>query len=261
MSTVVKRTPWQIQRAVVFALFIRELKTRFGGQWIGAIWALFEPISQVCMMLFIRGFIKRGGEADFFLFMLTGVMPFTLFKDMSFRLMDAVNANQGLFAYRPVKPMDAIISRTLLEILTFIIVYIVILSIMGWAGLDITPVRPLELLTTTLILVLSGMGLGLYFLVLTDDRPKVKTFIRLAFAPLYILSGVLIPIESFPAQWQEYLYWNPLAHFIALSRAYYIPGTVLPGNVSFTYTVQFAVIMMALGLSMYRVNRNKLTDR
>ena len=30
-----KRSPWEIQRAVIFALFIRELQTRMGGRWLG----------------------------------------------------------------------------------------------------------------------------------------------------------------------------------------------------------------------------------
>ena len=39
--TMLKRTPLQIEKAVLFALIMRELKTRFGGRLIGLFWVLF----------------------------------------------------------------------------------------------------------------------------------------------------------------------------------------------------------------------------
>ena len=58
-----KRTPWQIQRAVIFALLMRELKTRFGTHWTGVVWLLGTPIAQVGVLVGFNAFL-RGNRDD-----------------------------------------------------------------------------------------------------------------------------------------------------------------------------------------------------
>ena len=120
------RTPWEIQRSVIYALLIRELKTRMGGKWLGAFWAFGQPLAHVMFMDFmletVRGRVMAN--VDFSVFLVTGVIPFALFKNLSLRLMGAVEANRGLFAYRQVKPMDAFLSRALLEIVISATVFV-----------------------------------------------------------------------------------------------------------------------------------------
>ena len=63
----------------------------------------------------------RGAAAmpglEFPVFLVTGMIPFLLFQNLSNRLMDAVEANRGLFAYRQVKPLDTLVSRAMVEAL------------------------------------------------------------------------------------------------------------------------------------------------
>ncbi|MBN4841725.1 kpsM protein, partial [Citrobacter braakii] len=85
-----KRSPWEVQRSVVFALFIRELKTRFGGRWIGAFWVLLEPLAHVLMLLMIFGFVQHRVLAgvEYSVFLLVGLVPFFMFKNLVVRLME-----------------------------------------------------------------------------------------------------------------------------------------------------------------------------
>jgi len=52
-GNVSMRTPWQIQKSVVFALFLRELKTRFGAYKFGYVWLLLEPMAHVIVLSLI----------------------------------------------------------------------------------------------------------------------------------------------------------------------------------------------------------------
>jgi hypothetical protein len=52
---------------------------------------------------------------DFPVFIVTGIVPFLMFKNIALRVMDGVEANRALFAYRQIKPMDTFIARTLLD--------------------------------------------------------------------------------------------------------------------------------------------------
>src|SRR3546814_16418763 len=85
-----KRSSFGMVRAVVFALVLREMQTRFGARRMGAFWMLFEPIAHVILMLFIFGFI-RGREVpgmEFPVFFATGIIPFLMLRNLTLRIMD-----------------------------------------------------------------------------------------------------------------------------------------------------------------------------
>jgi len=71
------------------------LKTRLGGKWLGAFWAFGEPLAHVLFVTFMLGTVRGRvmANVDFSVFLVTGVIPFALFKNLSLRLMDAIDAN------------------------------------------------------------------------------------------------------------------------------------------------------------------------
>ena len=76
------RTPLLIQRDVILALLIRELKTRFGTLKLGYLWAVLEPAMHVLVFAVIFHF--RGTEiysgVPTFLFLLAGIAPWLFFS-------------------------------------------------------------------------------------------------------------------------------------------------------------------------------------
>jgi capsular polysaccharide transport system permease protein len=79
------RTPWQIQRAVVFALFLREMKTRFGAKKYGYFWAIAEPAAIIVVFWAMFGLHLRRGMAgvDYPMFLMTGMLPFNCLEARS----------------------------------------------------------------------------------------------------------------------------------------------------------------------------------
>jgi capsular polysaccharide transport system permease protein len=126
-----KRSAWEVQRAVLFALVLREMKARVGGQWIGAVWTLIEPLTHVMILVTILGFISGRVLADieYPVFLVTGLLPFFLFQHLAMRLMDGIESNRGLFSYRQVKPLDTLLSRACVEALMNLLVYAFTLGI------------------------------------------------------------------------------------------------------------------------------------
>jgi capsular polysaccharide transport system permease protein len=54
-----KRDAWEIQRAVLFALVLREVRTRVGRHWTGIVWTLFEPLAHVLVILTVFGYLRN----------------------------------------------------------------------------------------------------------------------------------------------------------------------------------------------------------
>lgn len=255
-----RRSGWQVQRAVVFALFIRELKTRFGGRWLGAFWVLLEPLAHVALLMFMLGYLRHRVLAgvDYSVFLLVGLVPFFMFKNLAVRLMEAIDANRGLFGYRYVKPLDPLLARALLEVSLYSAVYLIVLGSLGWLGLHFFPARPLELMGTSAMLIALGGSLGLCFAVATDDVPQLRSLIRIAFMPLYLISGVIFPVASLPPEVLPWLLWNPVLHALELSRGYFFPQYHVLPQISAEYVFGVTLVAAALGMSLYRVRRQRL---
>ncbi len=254
-----KRNAYQVQRAVLVALVIRELRARVQGRWLGMLWMLFEPLAHVLAVLALFNFRRNAVtlNIEFPVFLVTGMLPFFVFRNLARQVPTAISANRQLFAYRQVLPIDALAARAIVEIGLYGAVYVCALAILGWLGYHCVPRAPLELVGTIALFVLLGLGLGLILAVASHRRPRVTTFINLVFFPLYFLSGVIFPLHSLSPDVRDMLLWNPVLHLVELARYNFIPNyTILPGA-SAAYPAIFALGTLAFGMSAYRVYRHQ----
>src|SRR5690554_1448043 len=113
-----KRSPAVIMKCVIFALILRELKTRFGARRMGAFWMVFEPMAHVLLMVSLFALVRdiHAPTMDYPVFLLSGIVPFFLMRNIVLKLMDAVSANQSLFAYPNIKPFDTFVARAAVEL-------------------------------------------------------------------------------------------------------------------------------------------------
>jgi len=259
-----KRTSWQIQRAVIFALVVRELQTRFGGRLIGLFWVIVEPMLHISIILLIRVVLRErfsGVMLDSAVYLTVAMIPFFIFRNVWFRVMEGANANAGLFGYRQVKPFDAFVARVIIELVLYAMVFVVMMAGFGWYGYEYLPARPLEFMAVVLIFAAFGFGLGLISAVAGHQLPALRTFIRLTSMPLYLLSGVVLPISNLPPSVQAYLIWNPLLHLVELTRWAYFPSFHPLWEINFEYPLAWTFVVVGIGFSLYRLRRLELQTR
>lgn len=256
-STPRKREPLQIQRAVLFALVVRELRSRVEGRWLGLLWMVFEPLAHVLVILALLGARSNHflANVDYPVFLITGLLPFFIFRNLARKLPSAIGTNRSLFAYRQVMPIDALTARAIVEIGLYTAVYLVALALLGWMGYHALPTAPMELLAVSAVLIVLGIGLGLLFSVIAYQRPKVNAVIGLVFYPLYFVSGVMFPLHNLAPGIRSWLLLNPVLHLIELSRLYFIPNYTTVTGVSLAYPAGWALVVAALALSLYRIYR------
>lgn len=48
-----RKRGWEVMRRLIFALFLREIRTRFGKYQLGYAWALLEPVSSIAVLLLV----------------------------------------------------------------------------------------------------------------------------------------------------------------------------------------------------------------
>jgi len=247
-----KRHPLTINQAVLFALVLREIRTRLYARRFGAMWLLLEPIAHILGLL-ARGRAVLGFDAPMFYFV--GIAPFLMMRNICLRMMEAVSANQALFAYRQIKPLDTMAARLVVEVAIAVCVYVLMLLGMGlFLGYDIRIYHPLEWVGILLVGIMLSFGIGIVLCIVAEAIPELKGFFRIFFLPLYFISGVIFPIWMLPKHLLQWILWNPFLHIVdALRWAVFAHYPETPGiRVSYAAEVTMCCLFIAMGLYMAR---------
>jgi capsular polysaccharide transport system permease protein len=220
MNSLVKRNSWQIMCDTVHALLMREIKTRFGANRLGYFWAIAEPVAQAAVIGAIFTILGRSSVSGIpvALFMFSGILPFKMFAKLLPQLSAAVSANKALLTYRQVSAIDPIIARIIIEVATFIVVYLVIFSAMAWLGFDVVPDNVLALLTASTLLIILAIGIGLMLCVAMSYWQDTSKILGMVMQPMFFISGIFFAATMIPQQYWHLFSWNPIFHAIELSR-------------------------------------------
>ncbi|TEA78022.1 ABC transporter permease [Allopusillimonas ginsengisoli] len=256
-----KRSSGAIMMCVIFALILRELQTRFGARRMGAFWMVFEPMAHVLMMVSLVSLVRdiHAPAMDYPVFLLSGVVPFFLMRNIVLKLMEAVSANQALFAYPNIKPFDTFVARAVVELALFSCVYLITLAAMGiWLDYEIAVHRPLRWMASLAVGVALSFALGMICCMAVHVMPNLKTFIKLSFMLLYLISGVVFPVWAVPAHFLPWLTWNPFVHVIDSLRASVFQHYPEVTGIGLGYAAAVSLLALWTALMLYRIQRRGL---
>lgn len=248
-----KRSGFQVQSATVVALLIRELKTRFGPYRLGYAWAVLEPAFHIGLMLVLFGVVMGRAMPDisYPVFLVNGVVPWLMFNSIATQSLNAIEANSGLFNYRPVKPIDTLVARGVLEGMTYLQVYIVLCLLNFLLGESGFPDDIAGLIVVLLLLWMLAMGFGLLLMVVGDVSKEAGRVIAMALKPLYFLSGIMFSLHTVPPEFHKYVLWNPVIHAVELIRHAFLLHYQI-SHVSLAYLAITTLLIVWLGLALYK---------
>ncbi len=247
------------QRIVIFALFLSEIKTRFGKYRLGYIWAVFEPLAHIAFILMIFGIRSERmiPGIDFPVFLIVGIVPFFMFKNILIRLMNAIDENRKVFKYKQVTPMDVFMARLTLEGFIYFFVYILLIAAANMAGYNTKINDPLGLCAILAILYVFSFSLGVIVCIIGTLYKEAKNFFRILIFPLFFFSAVFYPISIVSPTYRQWLAWNPIVHFMELLRTSFFDSfNTKTGDI--VYIISWTVLTLILGLSIYRLKRTKV---
>ena len=244
---------------VVVALMLREMKTRFGRDAGGYLWALIEPVMFIAALLLFKTAILglAINDADTVANLAAGVLTFFLFRDIIQRAMTAVSGNRGLLMHPIVTPLDILLARSLLEAATSLVVTCIIVGgiFVFWGeGL---PAAPLALLGVLAVAASAGLSLGLVFGAAAAVWPVVERIVAPLLRISFFISGVFFIPASLPPELREWLLWNPVLHITEAARAAWLSSPIETYG-TLLYPVALAWILLPFGLASERLARSRV---
>ncbi len=246
-----------IMGRVVYALIMREARTRYGNSNIGYTWAILDPL--VTLAVFVGIFAAMGRASPIpgplSVFFVTGIVPLFFWRGAVGQAGNAVSASLGLLSYPQVMPADVVIARLLLEGATTVVVFF--LFLVGLSLLvDVSPSwffgDPPQLLLATLAIFYFTIGTAFLSSSLARILPIWTNIWGYLSRPVWLLSGIFFTLEQLPTGLREYMAYNPVAHIVEWFRSAAIP-TFESNAYSIVYPMAFATGCLIIGLVIDRI--------
>jgi len=219
-------------------------------------WAILEPLALILVLSFVRMMFGRSNIAglSFPVFFASGILGYLLFQHILMVSLSAVESNLGLFNYQRVKPVDPVVSRSLVELLITLGTAIFIFPGLYLIGFTFVWNDTLLVLATLVLLYVLALGVGLALSILGPLWQESKKIVPVVIRPLFFISGIFFPANSLPDGVRELALINPLLHVSELLRSSMFKGSESAEG-SLAYLTAWALGCLFLGLCIYRVFR------
>ncbi len=227
-------------RELVLMLVQRDLKVRYKRSVLGMAWTLLNPLLQMAVYTLVFSTIMKVGVPRFPLFLLAGLLPWTLISVGAIGSSVSLINNQGLIRKvavpQAVYPL-AVVGSKLVDLVLSFVPLAVIAALLGQPPGPTWLFMPVALLLVTVF----SAGLALLFSSLTVFFRDVRHLIDILFQVWFYLTPVLYPhefLEKLPYPWvKNVLLLNPAAYVV---RCFQLP--IHEGRVPDATTVGLAAL-------------------
>ena len=242
------------QLNVINALVYRDYRIRFNASKFSFVGTLVTPVGLIVIFLLIYTFVRTRSNPymDTSLFLTIGIIQYGLFFDLSFKSSNLMQTYASFFIHKVIRPLDILISKTLVTLALQTIVLILILqSIFFIKGEIIMQDLPL-LAISYLSLTLFSFGLGMILMILGYKNKFLSLKIIPIFnRPIFILSGTIFSIFNVPAKFQKFFTWNPVLQANEISRHALTDNYPLVDGVSLIYLISVSFIVFLVRIICY----------
>ncbi|MGR5254327.1 ABC transporter permease [Vibrio astriarenae] len=219
MAKVKKRSTLKVWGDVIFAIFLREVKSKNSDK-LGITWLVVSPVIFIFLLSYIRGRLD-GGEVHgipTFNFMAIGMILVQIFLSVVAATASAIKKNKPLYAFRQVQPISSVIAVSGLMLLVKIFVFLLIILICLYMRYDMQVADPLGVIFNVFRVWLLASSIGLMFSLAACYVPEVDKIRSLLMRPIFFISGIFFSLQDMPEEVWPYLTWNPILHAVELTR-------------------------------------------
>jgi capsular polysaccharide transport system permease protein len=222
-------TNLKVMSRVIYALVLRESRTRYGRSDLGYFWGLFDPMMQLIVMGIIFSALNRKVpfNASMPVFLVTGILPYYFWRGCVSRGASAAASNIPLLTYPQVKVMDVIIARVLLDAATNVV--IALIFVVGIHYVTSEPFSswvhdPLQMILSYVTLFYFALCSAVFSANFARVFPIWPQIFNYLSRPLWFASGIFFTLRELPKTFAKYAIFNPIAHMLEWIRAATIPG-------------------------------------
>lgn len=243
-----------IQARIVFALFMREIITRYGRHNIGFGWLFAEP------MLFTVGITtiwsvfhdsKSGHGISVAAFAVTSYSTVLMWRNTIGRCSHAVEPNASLLFHRNVRVIDLFLARILLEIAGATLSMVTLVSVLSLAGLIPAPADVVTMAIGWGLLAWYSAAMGLLIGGICEYSEMVERLWHTAAYLQLPVSGAFAMASWLPEGVRNAVLLFPVPHCVELFRFGYFGKAIKP-YYDIPYVAVVCLVLTWLGLAVIK---------
>ncbi len=246
----------------LISIFVRrDVISSYKQTILGPIWFFLGPLLTVVLYTFVFGNIANiptdGIPAP--LFYLAGTTLWNYFANCFSGASSTFTGNAHLFGkvYFPrlVAPLSMVISNLLRTLIQFIMFMAFWVYYYAQGKVDFSW-HMLWFPYLIVLMALLALGIGIAISAFTTKYRDLNNFIPIGVNILMYASPVIYPTSLVPAQFQKFLWYNPLQHIIDCFRYAFTGGGHLDLG-GLMYSTIFTLVMLLAGIMLF--NRTERT--
>lgn len=244
----------------VWAIALREFRSKYGGRRLGLFWAFVEPTAYVVVLSLLMTAMRSTTSplgVHIAPFIAMGVMSYMLFNATEHTVRSALKSNKALLSFPRIKPIGVYAGRFLTEVITLTVVFTAMFSLFVAFDFVNLPVEPLRLSVPLVISAIYGFSAGIAnacTIALFKPWENIYGF----FARMnFFTSGVFFLADSMPAPVQGVLYFQPLLHLSEWVRSAWF-GHFESRFLDYGFIASAVGGLLLLALLMERVFRKRV---
>lgn len=244
---------------VIVGMVFREAANRFGASPLSYAWTIIEPAILVGILLLARIYFKNVSPAfgeSSVMFLLTGVVAFRAVRAVINTGGRAIQANRNLFEFGMVKPLDAVLARTIVEFVIWIVILTMFFAAVGRI-LRIEVITDFQGFVLSMLLILYfSLSMAMFNATVGALVPIWRSIWKMMSMPLMVTSGVLYVPSQMPPDIVRFIIWNPFLHCVEglRSHSYLDYLTVYSPH----YLLGFSTVVLLFSLTMERLFRKEI---
>lgn len=270
METIIKPKPkWSLldfselwrYRELFFVFAWRDIKVRYKQTMLGALWAVFQPLtSMMIFTLFFGNFAKiPSGELPYSVFVLIGLVFWNYFSGILGRASGSLIENESIvkkvYFPREILPLSTIGAN----FVDFLISFMLLLIMIVYSGL--TPnISLLYLLPLGLVIMTFGAsGIGFLFSAFNIKYRDVRYILPFFIQMMIFLTPVIYPTSIMRPSFRYLIAINPVVGVIDTMRTVIAGGSVTNWGIVLISMIS-SILVFFVGLYYFKSTQKFFAD-
>lgn len=238
-------------RDMIKGLVSRDLRGRYKGSVLGFLWNFINPLCQILVFYIVFSRIFNNGIDKFHVFLVVGMMPWNFFSESLCQgagsIMSQAEMTKKIYFPREVLPIATVTSRFVNLLLTFVVIFVIIICSNVHLSFGKLIYLPLVLFVEYILSLAFAILLSSIDIYFRD----VEYMVGVAMMALVWMTPIMYSYESVTGILHTVLSLNPMTSIVvALQNILYYDR--IPDFNGILYTLVFAVVLLIIGEITFR---------
>lgn len=243
-------------REMIISLVRKDLRGRYKGSVLGFLWTFINPLLQLIVYTIVFSIIMNTSYEQYYLFLFVALVPWMFFSssvtDGAASILKEKDMVKKIYFPREVLPISTVTSGFVNMILTFIVVFVVVII----SGRGLNPLALLCLPVVMIVEYILCLGIALIVSSLTVYLRDLQYILGIFVMALQYLTPVMYGVDmverSSAGKWLVMMFnLNPMTPIIKIYRQIIYYGEV-PELGSLLIAVAVGVIFIVVGEILFK---------